>query len=413
MTKTVSSGRRLPELLAPAGNFEKLKIAVFYGADAVYLGGSRFSLRARAANFSEEGIVQAVAYAHEHRVRVYCTVNIFAHEADFSGLDDYLRFLAEAGVDGLIVADPGILLRAREVAPGLPIHLSTQANVTNAASARFWASQGVRRLNLARELSLAEISAIRGGCEAELEVFVHGALCISYSGRCLLSTYLTGRSANQGDCAHPCRYRYQLMEEKRPGQYFPVEEDERGTYIFNAKDLCLLRWLPELLAAGVDCLKIEGRMKSIAYVGQTVRLYRAALDHLAMSSGPLPPSFAQELALLGSRGFTENFINGQPGPGDMLYEATHLPPQAVPVGVVREGGATPLVEVRNPIMLGDRLTYLAPGLRNYELTVLAMQRQATGKAVTRANPNDLIWLTGKGGPPDWEEHALLRQSVPM
>lgn len=422
MTKTIAPaipGRRfLPELLAPAGSFEKLKIAVFYGADAVYLGGSRFSLRARAANFSEAGIRQAVAYAHEHRVRVYCTVNIFAHEAHFAGLDDYLRFLAEAGVDGLIVADPGILMRARELAPGLPLHLSTQANVTNAASARFWASQGVRRLNLARELSLAELSAIRGGTEAEIEVFVHGALCISYSGRCLLSTYLTGRHANQGDCAQPCRYRYRLMEEKRPGQYFPVEEDGRGTYIFNAKDLCLLRRLPELRAAGVDCLKIEGRMKSIAYVGQTVRLYRAALDLLAAQPLPMPsdwwpPALARELALLGSRGFTENFLDGRPGPADMLYDATHQGALAVPVGVVRQGGAAPRVEARNPILLGDRLTYLGPGLRDYELTVLGMRRVETGEELARANPNDLVLLTMDGGPPCWEEHALLRKGVPM
>ena len=272
---------KLPELLAPAGNFEKMQTAIHYGADAVYLGGKKFSLRAHATNFGEEEIAQAVAYAHGHGVQVYTTLNIFAHNDDLAELPDYLAALREAKVDGLIISDPGILAVARRVVPELPIHLSTQANVTNLESVRFWAGQGVKRLNLARELSLAEITQIRQATEAELEIFVHGALCISYSGRCLLSLYLTGRDANQGNCAHPCRYHYRLEEEKRPGQFFPVEEDSRGTYIFNAKDLCLLNRLPELIRAGADSLKIEGRMKSVYYVGAITRLYRAALDYWA------------------------------------------------------------------------------------------------------------------------------------
>ncbi|MDA8165592.1 MAG: U32 family peptidase, partial [Desulfobacteraceae bacterium] len=279
MSKTTMPRR--PELLAPAGSFEKLVTAIHYGADAVYLGGKQFSLRARATNFDEAGLREAVAYAHARGVKAYVTVNVFARREDFARLPGYLVFLGEIGADAIIVSDPGILRVASRVVPGLAIHLSTQANVTNPESARFWREQGVSRLNLARELSLPEIAAIRESLDARIEIFVHGALCISYSGRCLLSHYLTGRSANRGDCAHPCRYRYALVEEKRPGQHFPVEEDDRGTYIMNARDLCLLARLPELLAAGVDSLKIEGRMKGVYYVGGVVRVYRAALDALA------------------------------------------------------------------------------------------------------------------------------------
>ncbi len=231
----------LPELLAPAGTYEKLVTAVHYGADAVYLGGKQFGLREKAGNFTEALMREGVNYAHEHGVKVYVTVNIIAHNRDLDGLEEYLQSLKDMGADGLIIADPGILGVARRVVPDLPIHLSTQANVTNHLAASFWLSQGVARLNLARELSLPEISQIRAQTSGELEVFVHGALCISYSGRCMLSNYMTGRDANHGHCAHPCRFSYALVEEKRPGEYFPVEEDERGTYIFNSKDLCLLR----------------------------------------------------------------------------------------------------------------------------------------------------------------------------
>ena len=409
---------KIPELLAPAGSFEKLETAIFYGADAVYLAGTRYSLRARATNFTEQELQRAVDYAHAHQVRVYCTVNILAHNADFAGLNDYLRFLNEAGVDGLIIADPGILLAARETVPDLPVHLSTQANVTNTASARFWQAQGVRRLNLAREMSLAEITAIRQGMTAELEVFVHGALCISYSGRCLLSQYLTGRGANQGDCAQPCRYSYQLIEEKRPGQFFPVEEDEYGTYIFNSRDLCLLGRLPDLLRAGVDCLKIEGRMKSVAYVGSVVRLYRAALDYLAEHGLPpvgrdwLPEGFARELTMIGSRGYTENFLDGRPtDAGTMQYKTTYIKPQAVPVGLVRQVGEWPVIEARNPIEVGEVVEYLDKGLGNYPLTVTEMRREEGGEPVTRANPNDRLILKTNPSPPRWELHALLRKGV--
>ncbi|MDH5298791.1 MAG: U32 family peptidase [Desulfobulbaceae bacterium] len=403
---------KAPELLAPAGNLEKLKTAVHYGADAVYLGGKRYSLRAHAGNFTDDQLREAVTYAHTHGVKVYVTVNIFAHGRDLEGLEEYLLFLRHCNADGLIVSDPGILATARKVVPELAIHLSTQANVTNPASARFWEAQGVSRLNLAREMSLAEIRAIRQAVAAEIELFVHGALCISYSGRCLLSLYLTGRNANQGDCAHPCRYSYAVVEEKRPGQYFPVEEDEHGTYIFNAKDLCLLNRLPDLIAAGADSFKIEGRMKSVYYVGAVVRLYRAALDHLADhgGKGPLPQEFAAELEKIGSRGQTENFLDGTPEQSEMLYQGANVRQEFAPVAIVREAGETPLVEARNPIRPGDAIEYLDHGLVDRPCHIVALHDQE-GVELAQANPNQLVRLTTDSTGFVFAENSLFRKRM--
>ncbi|HSR36279.1 MAG TPA: U32 family peptidase [Desulfurivibrionaceae bacterium] len=407
----------LPELLAPAGTFEKLQIAIRYGADAVYLGGTRYSLRAHAGNFGDDALAAAIGYAHDRGVKVYVTVNIFAHNADLAGLPAYLLTLREAGADALIIADPGVLAVARRTVPELSVHLSTQANVTNRESARFWADQGVKRLNLARELSLAEIREIRAATTAELELFTHGALCISYSGRCLLSLSLTGRDANQGDCAHPCRYRYRLEEEKRPGQFFPVEEDPRGTYIFSAKDLCLLQRLPDLIAAGADSLKLEGRMKSVYYVGAIVRLYRAALDHWRAHGLPtpgettaLPAAFGEELRKIGSRGYTENFLDEPPGPSDMLYEGATVRADYAPVGIVREEGAQPLIETRNPIVAGDLVEYLGPGLATIPARIVAITDQE-GTAMSRANPNQLVRLTLDPPAREWHVLGLLRKQM--
>jgi len=404
---------KMPELLAPAGNMEKLQAAVHYGADAVYLGGKRYSLRAHAGNFTDENLREAVVYAHGHGVKVYVTVNIFAHGRDLEGLDEYLLFLRDCGADGLIIADPGILATAREKVPELAIHLSTQANVTNPASARFWAAQGVRRLNLAREMSLGEIRAIGQAVTSEIEIFVHGALCISYSGRCLLSLYLTGRDANQGDCAHPCRYKYAVVEEKRPGKYFPVEEDERGTYIFNAKDLCLLHRLPDLIAAGADSLKIEGRMKSVYYVGAMVRLYRAALDYLAThhGKGPLPDEFTAELQKIGSRGHSENFLDGAPERTEMLYQGANVRQEFAPVAIVRQPGPTPLIEARNPIRPGDTIEYLARGLANLPCRIVAL-RDTEGGELTQANPNQLAHLRTDSDHACFAENGLFRKAIP-
>lgn len=405
---------KIPELLAPAGNFEKLKTAIHYGADAVYMGGKKLSLRAHAANFSNAGIEEAIAYAHDRGVKVYVTVNILAHNRDLAGIEDYLHTLKRAGADGLIISDPGILAIAGDEVPQIPIHLSTQANVTNLAAARFWQKQGVKRVNLARELSLAELIQIRESINIEMEVFVHGALCISYSGRCMLSHYLTGRSANKGDCAHPCRYNYVLEEEKRPGSFFPVEEDGRGTYIFNSKDLCLLNQLPRLVDAGMDSLKIEGRMKSVYYVGAVVRVYRAALDSLAeqdnLSNFIMPGKFMDELLKLGSRGYTENFFSSVPGAAEMLYEGASVPQKYMPIGIVVEPGDRGVIEVRNPIRPNDLFDYLMPGIESSSHRIISITNDK-GETLEQANPGNIVTLHTSPAPVNWLKNGLLRKSV--
>lgn len=409
--------RNIPELLAPAGNFDKLVTAIHYGADAVYLAGKRFSLRARAGNFAEDGLRRAIVYAHERGVKVYVTVNIFAHNRDLEGLEEYLLFLREAGADALIIADPGILLIARETVPELRVHLSTQANVSNKASARFWLSQGVARLNLARELGIREIREMRNAIDTELEVFVHGALCISYSGRCLLSTYLTGRDANRGDCAHPCRYSYRLLEEKRPEEYYPVEEDERGTYIFNSRDLCLLSRLPELTAAGVDSVKIEGRMKAVGYVGGVVRLYRAVLDwiedRVRAGENPadltVPEDFMQELDKLGTRGRSENFFSGPPASSDMLYDRMRIDQGWVPAGIVRH--ADPLViETRNVLSPGDTIEYMGRQIAAGSCRVVMITTE-DGEALEKVNPGNRVVIRTEPLIAKPEPNSILRKKT--
>lgn len=269
-----------PELLAPAGNLEKLKMAINFGADAVYLGGSKLNLRAFADNFTDDELKEALKYAHERGKRVFVTINVFPHNEDLIGLEEYLKKLYELKVDAILVSDPGIIMTARETVPDLELHLSTQANNVNWKSAQFWHKQGVKRIVLARELSLTEIKEIRNKLpeDCEIEAFVHGSMCMSYSGRCVISNYMTGRDSNRGQCAQPCRYKYYLMEEKRPNEYFPILEDERGTYILNSKDLCMIEYIPELAEAGINSFKIEGRMKSPYYVASIVKAYRQAID---------------------------------------------------------------------------------------------------------------------------------------
>ncbi|MCF6291140.1 MAG: U32 family peptidase [Desulfobacterales bacterium] len=399
--------RKIPELLAPAGSFEKMVVAIHYGADAVYCGTDSYSLRAHAGNFTIDQLAEAVSYAHGRAVKLYVAVNIFAREGDFAELDPYLLALAEMGVDGLIISDPGVLVRARELVPRLRVHLSTQANVTNSRSARFWNQQGAARLNLARELSIAEIRAIAERLAdeknlLELEMFVHGALCISWSGRCLLSRYLTGRDANQGDCAQPCRYSYALVEEKRPGQYFPIKEDSRGSYIMNSKDLCLLRRLPELCGINnVNSLKIEGRMKSVFYVGGVVRVYRAALDYIAAARAAgeslarirLPEDFFIEIEKIGTRGHTENFADGAPAAGGMLYQGPRLAQGMEPAGIVlaRESDKKLRVGVRNQLAAGEKLKYLGPGLESETLTINRLVSES-GDMVDQAHPGTRVIL---------------------
>lgn len=411
------------ELLAPAGSFEKLKTAIHYGADALYLGGEGYSLRANAGAFGPDLLAASVSYAHERGVSVYVTVNIFAKDQDFVNLDSYLLLLEKIGVDGVIVADPGIFSVIRRIVPALPVHISTQANITNSESALFWADLGADRVNLARELSVGEISSVKAGLAAadsplKLEVFVHGAICISYSGRCLLSRYLTGRDANQGDCAHPCRYSYALVEEKRAGQFFPIEEDGRGAYIMNSKDLCLLRRLPQLFAAGVDSFKIEGRMKSVFYVGGVVRVYRAAIDFIDMAvrAGALfheiqlPEECIAEIEKIGTRGFTENFADGEPRASEMLYTAPRLSPDAVPAAIVRRVvSATQLtVAVRNPIDTGESLTYLGPGLASETVQIARLVTEM--EPVDRAHPGTEVLLeTERPFSAMIEENGLFRK----
>ncbi len=407
----------IPELLAPAGNYEKLVTAVHYGADAIYLGGKMFSLRAKAGNFSDQAMRAGVKYGHEYGVKIYVTVNIFAHNSDLAGLDEYLLKLQDMQVDGVIISDPGILAIAHTVVPDLPIHLSTQANVTNHASADFWLKHGAMRLNLARELSLKEIQQIRAKVNGELEIFVHGAICISYSGRCMLSNYMTGRDANQGNCSHPCRYSYSLIEEKRPGEYFPIEEDERGTYIFNSKDLCLLEILPQLVSAGVDSLKIEGRMKSIFYVGGVVRVYRAALDYLRELPAHvwkepeairIPKEYVNEILRTGTRGNTENFIKERPGSNEMIYSSSRAVQAYEPVAVIRKVGAIPLVEIRNTLLDGTVIEYMSRRMDVSEFKVTAMIDEE-GRRVMKANPGNRLFLKTEPDLALGEVNGILRR----
>ncbi|WP_458777888.1 peptidase U32 family protein [Desulforhopalus sp. 52FAK] len=415
--QSTSGTIKLPELLAPAGNYEKLVTAVHYGADAVYLGGKEFSLRAKAGNFSPDAMRAGVEYAHKNGVQVYVTINIFAHNQDLGRLPSYLLELDEIGVDGIIISDPGVLNIAKRTVPSLSVHLSTQANVTNHESANFWFEQGTSRLNLARELSLVEISEIRNKTKGELEVFVHGALCISYSGRCMLSNYLTGRDANKGSCAHPCRFSYSLVEEKRPGEYYPVQEDERGTYIFNSKDLCLLEMLPQLVASGVDSLKIEGRMKSIFYVGAVVRIYRAALDYLQglpaeawkePETIKYPQMFMEEISRSGTRGMTENFIIDKPGSSEMIYSSSRAEQAYEPVAVIRKSGDAPFVEIRNTVRPGEEIEYMLRGIECKAVKITRLEDEE-GREVEKANPGNKLFLYTEPLFTECDVNAILRR----
>ena len=380
------------ELLAPAGSLEKLKIAIRYGADAVYFGGRRFSLRARAGNLTRKEIEKAVIYTGKRGIKSYVALNVFARNRDVQEIKDYLLFLKDIKPDGLIISDPGMIDLVRRHVPEIPIHLSTQANTTNYQSAVFWQEQGIKRVNLARELSLEEIRQIRRKTALELEVFVHGALCISYSGRCMLSLYLTGRDANSGNCAHPCRYAYHLQEEKRPGEFLPVEEDERGLYIFNSRDLCLIKRIPELLEAGADSLKIEGRMKGIFYLATVVRVYRAALDAALgkKDNGFSAARAAWELSLISSRQYTENFIDGPPDENDMLYEGPDVLQPYIPAAVVLEGGTRPLLRANHVIRPGDELEYMHKRLAETTFRVTGLYDAKSGMQIDKTIGGELV-----------------------
>ncbi|MGX8773745.1 MAG: peptidase U32 family protein [Bacillota bacterium] len=355
------------ELLAPAGDLEKLKIAVEYGADAVYFGGEMFSLRAGAGNMTAEEMREGTDYAHSRGVRCHLALNVYAHNEDILPLREYIGQIKDIPVDAYIVSDPAVMQILREEIPEAEIHLSTQANMTNYVTANYWRDQGVKRLVLARELTLDEIREIREKLpeDTELEAFVHGAMCISYSGRCLLSNFMTGRDANRGECAHPCRYKYRLEEEKRPGEFWPVDEDDRGTYIFNSKDLCMLEHLPELIEAGISSFKIEGRMKSIFYIAHVIKAYRTALD--AYYSDPegyrYDPAWAEEMCKASHRDFTTGFYFRKPTAEDQEYLTSSYIRDYSFTGLVRSydpDTGIAVVEQRNKMDIGDTIEVFGP-----------------------------------------------------
>ncbi|MBS3983862.1 MAG: U32 family peptidase [Dethiobacter sp.] len=363
-----------PEILAPAGDLEKLKIAVLYGADAVYLAGRHFGMRAFAGNFTEEEMQEGVAFARRHGAKVYVTLNIFASNNDIRQLPVYLQSLARIGVDALIIADPGVFSLAREVVPEISIHISTQANTTNWQSARFWQGMGAERVVLAREVTLPEMVEIRSRTEMELEVFVHGAMCWAYSGRCYLSHHLAGRSGNRGECAQACRWKYSLVEEKHPGKYLPVFEDDRGIYILNARDLCLLAYLPDLVKAGVNSFKIEGRMKSVFYVATVTRVYRQALDAFFADREHFTedPLWQQELHKVSHRPYSSGFLLGNPGEDGQEFSSTQQLTSHEFVGIIRaydRQKKRAVVEMRNRFAENEFLSVFGPTTEPQEFKV--------------------------------------------
>ena len=367
---------RKTELLIPAGSLEVLKVAVLYGADAVYLGGEAFGLRAKAKNFTDEEIREGIAFAHSRGVKVYITANILAHNRDLEGVEAYFEELKDMGPDALIISDPGVFSIARRVCPEIDIHISTQANNTNYGTYLFWWNLGAKRVVSARELSLEEIRQIRERIpeEMEIESFIHGAMCISYSGRCLLSNFLTGRDANQGACTHPCRWKYSLVEETRPGEYFPVTENDRGTFIFNSKDLCMIEHIPEMMEAGIDSFKIEGRVKTALYVATVTRAYRLAIDACMRDPEEYRKNMAwyrEEIGKCTNREFTTGFYFGKPGPDSQIYENSTYITGSVYLGRVDsvDGEGRCRLEQKNKFSVGENLELMKPDGRNIPVTV--------------------------------------------
>ncbi|WP_411678691.1 peptidase U32 family protein [Clostridium thailandense] len=384
-----------PELLAPAGNLEKLKTAINFGADAVYLGGSKLNLRAFADNFTDEELKEGVEYAHARGKKVFVTLNVFPHNDDIIGLEEYLKHLYNINVDAIIVSDPGIIMTAREVVPKLELHLSTQANNVNWRSAIFWHKQGIKRVVLARELSLEEIKEIKKNIpdSCEIEAFVHGSMCMSYSGRCVISNYMTGRDANRGQCAQPCRYKYHLVEEKRPGEYFPIMEDERGTYILNSKDLCMIEYIPELVQSGIDSFKIEGRMKSSYYVASIVKSYRQAID--AYFENPEGYVFKKEwlenLEKASHRVYFTGFYFGDTN--KQIYETSSYIRDYDIIGIVKDYNKdtkTAVIEQRNKVLEGDVVEVLRPVGDNFKITLDDM-RNSEGEKIPSAPSAQMIF----------------------
>lgn len=387
------------ELLAPAGDMERLEAAVKFGADAVFMAGDSFGLRANAKNFNREAMKEAVNYAHENGVNVHITMNIVPHDEDMVGIEDYLKFLDEIGVDALIISDPGIFSIAKELTD-IDLHVSTQASVTNSATVNFWYNMGAKRVILARELSLEEIIEIRNNTpkDLEIEVFVHGAMCISYSGRCLLSNYMTGRDANRGDCAQACRWKYSIQEENRPGEYYPIEEDGSGTYIMNSKDLCLIDELDKLIEAGIDSFKIEGRMKTAFYVATVIRSYRQAIDAYYEGSynEETVQKYFNELQKASHRHYTKGFFHKKPDGEDQIYENSSYIRKYDFIGTVLDYNPETkeaVIEQRNRFFPGEEIEIFGNSKDFYEYRIPSI-RNAKGEELEVANkPKEKIYMT--------------------
>lgn len=404
---------RVPELLIPASSLEVLKTAVIFGADAVYIGGEAFGLRAKAKNFSMEDMKEGIQFAHEHNVRVYVTANILAHNGDLPGVEEYFKELREIGPDALIISDPGVFMIAKRVCPEIEIHISTQANNTNYGTYRFWHELGAKRVVSARELSMKEIKEIRSNIpdDLEIETFVHGAMCISYSGRCLLSNYFTGRDANQGACTHPCRWKYAVMEESRPGEYLPVYENERGTYIFNSKDLCMIGHIPDLIDAGIDSFKIEGRMKTALYVATVARTYRKAIDDYLKDPVLYEknmPWYLDQISNCTYRQFTTGFFYGKPDSEAQIYDSNTYVKEYTYLGIVGGSNAEGLyrIEQRNKFSVGETIEIMKPNGDNIKAKVLRIVNEEGGEQESAPHPKQVLYID-LGVP--MEQYDILRR----
>ena len=390
---------RKVELLVPAGSLEVLKVAVDYGADAVYIGGQAYGLRAKADNFSIEEMKKAVKYAHAKNAKVYVTANIFAHNYDIEGMKAYFEQLKDTGVDAVLVSDPGIFMLAKETMPDMELHISTQANNTNYLTYNFWYNMGAKRVVTARELSLVEIKQIREHIpeDMEIESFMHGAMCISYSGRCLLSNYFTGRDANQGACTHPCRWKYSIVEETRPNEYMPVYENERGTYIFNSKDLCMIEHIPDLFDAGIDSFKIEGRMKTALYVATVARTYRKAIDDYKKSPELYQqnmPWYLDQISNCTYRQFTTGFFYGKPSDEAQIYDNNTYLKEYTYLGIVGGTNEEGLyrIEQRNKFSVGEQIEVMKPDGENIEVTVKRIVDEEGNDMESAPHPKQVLYI---------------------
>ncbi len=406
--------RKRPELLIPASSLEVLKTAVIFGADAVYIGGEAFGLRAKAKNFSKEDMAEGIKFAHDHGAKVHVTVNILAHNNDLKGVEEYLHELKELGPDALIIADPAIFTMAGEICPGIERHVSTQANNTNYGTFNFWWNLGAERVVTARELSLAEIKEIRANIpeEMEIESFIHGAMCISYSGRCLLSNYFTGRDANQGACTHPCRWKYAVVEESRPGEYLPVYENERGTYIFNSKDLCMIEHIPEMIDAGIDSFKIEGRMKTALYVATVARTYRKAIDDYLEDPEKYKANmdwYLDQISNCTYRQFTTGFYFGKPSDESQIYDSNTYVKEYTYLGIVGEvKDGRYRIEQRNKFSVGETIEIMKPNGDNVVVKVSEILTEDGVSQESAPHPKQVLYIGLEGGIA--EQYDILRRA---